>query len=230
MKPETKNSEKIKETGEVNKEKAKETAKGKASKNAKESPKEKPQKKAPKRAGGNIGRRILLVVVGAMIGLRLYMWNANGLLGNALPMPFGYGASVILSGSMEPTLSVDDLAILKEVDEISVGDIVVFEDKSSLVIHRVVAVSDEVIVTQGDANNTTDEPIAASDVKAKLIGKIPFIGKIVRILKQPVVLILLLMLSLWLTERSYRAQKSRGSEEIERIKEEIRRLKEEGHE
>ena len=56
-------------------------------------------------------RITVLVLVSAVLGVNLYTWNARSLLGNALPMPFGYGAAVVLTGSMEPTIMTDDLII-----------------------------------------------------------------------------------------------------------------------
>ena len=49
-----------------------------------------------------------------MIGFNVYLANAYGLVGNQLPMPFGYGAAVVLSGSMEPEFSEGDLILIKE--------------------------------------------------------------------------------------------------------------------
>ena len=61
-------------------------------------------------------RAALVIVVSLVIGFNLYSWNARSLTGNVLPMPFGYGAAVVLSGSMEPAISVDDLIVVKAAD------------------------------------------------------------------------------------------------------------------
>ena len=63
-----------------------------------------------------IWRHILLVICGLLLGINIYLTNAYNLLGNKLPMPFGYGTAVVLSGSMEPTFSKDDLIIVKKKD------------------------------------------------------------------------------------------------------------------
>lgn len=59
-------------------------------------------------------RMLTLLILGVFLGVRFYVWNAQSLTGNAVPMPFGIGASVVLSGSMEPALSVGDLLIFTE--------------------------------------------------------------------------------------------------------------------
>ena len=61
-------------------------------------------------------RGLLLAVLAAVFGINVYALNAARLAGNQVPMPFGVGASVVLSGSMEPTLSVGDLLLLKQED------------------------------------------------------------------------------------------------------------------
>ena len=48
-------------------------------------------------------RILMIVVISLVIGLSIYSWNARRVVGNSLPMPFGIGSSVVLSGSMEPT-------------------------------------------------------------------------------------------------------------------------------
>ena len=70
-------------------------------------------------------RTLFLIVVSLVLGINIYSWNAKSLTGNVLPMPFGYGGAVVLSGSMEPTIAVDELIIVKAEDGYEVGDIVV---------------------------------------------------------------------------------------------------------
>ncbi len=91
-------------------------------------------------------------------------------------MPFGWGVVRVLSGSMEPTFSEGSLLVVSRVvspDEVSAGDIVVYDAGQSLVAHRVVEVSDDAFVTQGDANNAPDDPIGFSQVKARVVAWTP---------------------------------------------------------
>ena len=67
----------------------------------------------------------LLILVALIIGINLYTINASRIAGNAVPMPFGIGAAVVLSGSMEPALSAGDLLIVAESSSYGVGDMVV---------------------------------------------------------------------------------------------------------
>lgn len=172
-----------------------------------------------------VGRVVLLVFISLFIGLRLYSWNAKTLVGNLMPMPFGWGVSVVLSGSMEPELSVDDLVIVHEQESYKVDDVVVYQDGGSLVIHRIISVDGEQIVTKGDANNMADDPVALSAVKGKAVAIIPYAGVVVRFLKSPVGFLLILVAALLLFELPYLRQRRKETEEQEKIKEEIRKLK-----
>ena len=98
------------------------------------------------------------------------------LAGEKIAMPFGWGVVRVLSGSMEPTFSEGALLVVSRVaspDEVSAGDIVVYDEGESLVAHRVVEVSGGMAVTQGDANNAPDEPIELSQVKARAVAWTP---------------------------------------------------------
>ena len=91
-----------------------------------------------KRIWSAVLRFSLMALVAVVVGVNVYLWNAKTLVGNSLPMPFGVGAAVVLSGSMEPTLSVDDLIVFKRVDDCETGDIIVFQDDNQHIVHRVV--------------------------------------------------------------------------------------------
>ena len=169
----------------------------------------------------------VLVVVSLVLGVNVYLWNAESLTGNALPMPFGYGAALVLTGSMEPTIMADDMILVKEAESYQVGDIVVFQSGSMLVVHRVIQVTEESLITQGDANNAVDDPIAISDVKGIVFSWIPGAGPIVRLLKTPWVTVALIVGAVLMTEASFRSQKKKDQDELDKIKEEIRKLKDE---
>lgn len=172
-------------------------------------------------------RTVFLIIVSLVLGINIYSWNARSLTGNVLPMPFGYGGAVVLSGSMEPTIMTNDMIIVKVEESYADGDIVVFQTGKMLVVHRIVASDETTVTTRGDANNTEDTPIERSQIKGKVIYKIPHIGTAVRLLKTPVATILLILGAVLTVELPYRKAKDKTDEELERIKEEIRRLKEE---
>lgn len=172
-------------------------------------------------------RAVFLIAVSLILGINIYSWNARSLTGNALPMPFGYGGAVVLSGSMEPSISVDDLIIVKAADSYEVGDIVVYQTGRISVVHRIVAMDGETVTTRGDANNVHDDSIELSQIKGKVIAHISHVGKVVRLLKTPMATALLIAAAVLTVELPYQKEKNKKEEELERIKAEIRRLKEE---
>lgn len=181
--------------------------------------------KEKKKTLKSIGRIALLALISLIIGLSLYSWNAQTLAGNAMPMPFGFGMSVVLSGSMEPVLSVNDLVFVLESDHYDVGDIVVYQDGSALVIHRIISVDGDEIITMGEANTAPDEPITVSAIKGKAIGHIPFVGAVVRFLKTTIGTVLLIIAAIVLFELPYLQKRKKAEADKEKIKEEIRKLK-----
>lgn len=44
----------------------------------------------------SILRRILLIIIGLILGVNVYLANAKGIVGNKLPMRFGYGMTNVL--------------------------------------------------------------------------------------------------------------------------------------
>lgn len=169
-------------------------------------------------------RLLVLIAAGLVLGVNVYRWNAETLAGNALPMPFGWGAAVVMSGSMEPTLSVNDLVVIHEADGYEVGDIVVYQSGGSLVIHRIVDIRDETITARGDANNADDEPIPEIYVKGRLVLAVPGVGRLLRIVKSVPGTVVILAAAVFLLERSWRKEKNRDAEKMDAIKAEIRAL------
>lgn len=170
-------------------------------------------------------RYIVFSFIGIVLGLFVYTQNAKGLLKDKIPMPFGYGMSVVLSGSMESRLSVDDLVIIKATDNYKVNDIVLFQDGNSLVIHRIIEIDGDTVTTKGDANNVADEPINKSQIKGVLVYDIAGLGAVINIIKQPVSVFIILAAAFLLTEFSYRKEKDTDTEELDEIKKMIEELK-----
>ncbi len=169
-------------------------------------------------------RVLLFVFIALVLGVSLYNLNAKMLLGEELPMPLGFGAAVVLSGSMEPELSENDLVIVKKTDEIYERQVVVFQDGASLVVHRIIELDGDTVVTQGDANNTKDDPISKKDIKGEVVFAIPFVGLLVKLLKTPLAVVLLLAAAVFLLNRSYRKEKDTKNDELREIADEIRAL------
>ncbi len=104
---------------------------------------------------------------------------------------FGYSVFSVATGSMEPTISQNDLIIVKDSNNYNVGDIVTFKNEKSYITHRIVTVNTNNYVTKGDANNAKDVAIT----KDKIIGKVVKIsskaGVWHKVLTTPTILIMI---------------------------------------
>jgi signal peptidase len=114
--------------------------------------------------------------------------------GDAIPMPFGVGLTVVLSGSMEPELSVGDLLIVNRKDSYAVDEIVVFQEGRIGVVHRIIEMDGTTVTTQGDANNAPDEEIPLDCIAGKVVLIIPHIGHLQRFLQQPIGFLILTLI------------------------------------
>lgn len=188
------------------------------------------KKKNKKRIWKGIFRILLLSICGMILGLNLYQLNANRLVGNQLPMPFGYGAAVVLSGSMEPEFSKGDLLFVKEASEYTKNEVVVFQDGDMLVVHRIIEINDEEIITKGDANNVVDAPINKNVIKGKVVGCVPMVGEIVNLIKTPLGTLVVAAAAIALVEIPRRCEKQKDDEERQKIIDEIKRLKDDNKE
>lgn len=184
---------------------------------------------------GTLLRIIITVIASIVLGVNIYILNAKRLAGNQLPMPFGYGAAIVMSGSMSPALNVGDLVIVKDVSEengtgqedLSVGDVVIFEDGDSFVIHRVIEKNDSerTFTTKGDYNNSADAPISFSQVKGVLLKNIPGAGDVLLMMRNPVFIVFLIALVILWTELSAANDRKKAKASADALRKEIEELK-----
>lgn len=170
-------------------------------------------------------RLLIILLLSLFLGVTVYLINAKRVMKNLMPMPFGVGSAVVLSGSMEPTLSVNDLVVVRAAEHYSKDDIVVFQSGPELVIHRVVSVENDQLITRGDANDTEDPPISPELVKGRLILVIPYVGLLIRGLQTLPGILIVLALAVFMLRLSWQKEKDASSREQDAIKAEIRLLR-----
>lgn len=98
---------------------------------------------------------------------------------------FGYSAYIITTDSMKPTLNVSDVVIIKKVNAktLKKDDVITFKKESKIITHRIIIKNEDEYTTKGDNNNVEDSFIVKeSDILGMKIFKIPFLGKIVKII------------------------------------------------
>ena len=170
-------------------------------------------------------RLALISLAAVMIGVNVFVVNASFVGGDPLPMPFGVGLTVVLSGSMEPELSVDDLLVVVKASEYRERDVVVYRDGRSAVVHRIILIDGESVTTQGDANNAPDEPIMTEQIKGRVLFAIPGAGAVIDFIRNPICTFIILGLAIFFMERSFRKDKKSKHDDLQRLREEIEQLK-----
>ena len=93
----------------------------------------------------------------------------------------GIRPAVVISGSMEPTITTGSLAFIDtKYDELEKNDIVAFERGGTMVIHRLIAYSDTGWITKGDANED-DDPwrVEDSEIKGKTVFWVSRLGYLI---------------------------------------------------
>ena len=112
---------------------------------------------------------------------------------------FGFRMYRIGSGSMKPYLNINDYILVRESDEYKVNDVITYQINGEYVTHRIVSISDDLIITKGDANNTSDEPIKNENIIGKIVMKFSVLGFILYLFSKPISLVLLLIISFLIT-------------------------------
>jgi len=90
-----------------------------------------------------------------------------------------YPIAAVSSNSMEPVLEKGDLILIKgtKKGDIKIGDIIVYKGENGFIIHRVIKIQEENLITKGDANLYPDLPVEYEKVIGRTvnIGGEPFI-------------------------------------------------------
>ena len=112
---------------------------------------------------------------------------------------FGFRLYRIATGSMVPYLNINDYILVKKSNDYKEGDVITYTSGETYVTHRIVSITDENIVTKGDANNTMDEPITKDNIIGKVVLKFGFLGFIIYLLSKPIIWVLLFIIGIVIT-------------------------------
>ena len=116
-------------------------------------------------AAKNILKSIGYLFIGMLVALCVYTFIMTDILKKDYANVFGYTYFVVATGSMSGTIEVNDVVIVKLGNEAEVGDIITYKtEDGAFITHRVVKEIGSQLITQGDVNNTEDEPISKDDM------------------------------------------------------------------
>ena len=181
-----------------------------------------------KKKGFLIVKIILIVIISVIIGFGIYTWNAQMMMGSQLPMPLGFGIAEVLSDSMYPTIKTGDVVIIVPQDKYEIGDIVAFQDGNMVVSHRIIDVNENGdFITKGDleGNAVDTMPLKEIYIYGKVVKKLDNIGPVIRVIKSPVVSVLLLIVAALLFILSAKKEKETEDKSLDKIRDEIAALK-----
>ena len=147
---------------------------------------------------------LLTVVLAILLICNLYSIVVRYIAHTPQPSVFGWSWAVVISGSMEPEISVNDLIVVHKEDNYEIGDVITYENGNSVVTHRIVDKNDEEFITKGDFNNTQDlNPVSKNAVVGKVVFVIPKIGLFIEYLRTPLGMTCMVLIGLLLIEIPY---------------------------
>ena len=140
---------------------------------------------------GKIFKTIILVFLVMLLIVNLMMLYQKNIKSEEIPRFWDVSVFNIVSGSMETTINVNDVIVIKKIaqDELEKGDIITYKKQDgTIVTHRIVAIHKEnenIYTTKGDNNDVEDEEkIKYSQVHGKYLFKIKGMGNFVEELQK----------------------------------------------
>jgi len=127
---------------------------------------------------------VCLEIIKKVLNVAVYGAGIMALL-LMIPKLFKVEPSIVLSGSMEPTIMVGDVIYTKHntASAYQVGDIVVFryENASKPSAHKIIAINEDGIHTKGDNNENEDMvPLTPEQIDGRVVFIVPKIGYIIQ--------------------------------------------------
>ena len=193
--------------------------------------------KRRKRAENILKRKINILIYIILIPILIY--NISLIIQAVIktsetPNFLGIKTYVIISGSMEPSLQIGDIVIVKKVaqNELKQGDIISYRQGQSVITHRIAEVIDKEgeveYKTKGDNNNAEDSGTVSYEmIEGKVVKHILQVGKIAIILqKKGTIIFIILILYIYILYSSS-IKKKRALRKLKREEFESKRLEKE---
>ncbi len=129
---------------------------------------------------------ILLLLLALVIYGKVVVTFGN----KTFPNYFGYTFFEVASGSMEPTLKINDVIIVKiGSNDLNKKDIIAFNSENAIITHRILFIDGKIITVKGDNNDVVDKPIVKDQVIGKVVKILPELGIWKKVLTEPKILI-----------------------------------------
>lgn len=133
----------------------------------------------------NIFTWLLLLLLALVIYGKLVVTFGD----NTYPNYFGYTFFEVASGSMKPTLKINDVIVVKiGRDNLKKGDIIAFQGEDAIITHRILFIEGNIITVKGDNNSVVDKPIVVEQVIGKIVKVFPKMGIWKKVIVEPKIL------------------------------------------
>ncbi|MFA5789346.1 MAG: signal peptidase I [Candidatus Gracilibacteria bacterium] len=145
------------------------------------------------------------------------------LLVSVFPITGNFKVLTVLSGSMEPSIRVGSIVVVKPASEYKVGDVITFGKISKTqtpTTHRISEIKNpgatQTFVTKGDTNNAVDaREVRQSEIVGKVLFSAPYLGYAISTAKKPYGFALIIIIPALLVI----------FDEGKKIKDEVKRIK-----
>ena len=172
----------------------------------------------------------IISIIGYILLIPLLIYNVS-LIVQAITNPdktpsfLGIKTYAILSGSMEPDIKTGDIVIVKETDEsdIEIGDVISFRRGQTVITHRIIEIVEDTKTykTKGDNNNVEDSvDVEFGSIEGKVIGRIPFLGKISQIFSGKITMIAIALMAYIYFSHVSKVNRKRNRRKVKRLKHE----------
>lgn len=138
----------------------------------------------------------LLCIVIVAIFFALYGFSQLLIFQKDYASYFGFSIFEVVTGSMAPTININDAIIVKTTSNIKINDIITYKSGNDFITHRVMDIKGDKLITKGDYNNSEDKIINKSDVIGKVVKILPRLGVWKEILLSPTIIIVFLATSI----------------------------------
>lgn len=135
---------------------------------------------------------ILIILSILIVFILIYNYIQTKIMKKDYTSLCGYTAFRVISGSMSNAINIGDIVIVKTnqpKENLKQDDIIVFKQENNIITHRIIKITENEIVTKGDANNTEDKPISKEQVIGKIVKIVPNIEIWKKVLTSPEVFI-----------------------------------------
>lgn len=148
---------------------------------------------------------VFLIICIPILVINLIIIIRGNMNPDRVPDVFGYKPFVVVSGSMETSINVGDLVIVRKIDSdksLKNGDIIAFRTSDNYVVtHRIVETKDEngkrYFTTKGDNNKSNDmDPVAFDKIEGVYVTKYSKLGNFVLFIQKPIGFVVIMIIIL----------------------------------